>query len=134
MRFGERLQFAIQADAELMDLQVPSFSIQPLVENAVKYSVDSEHAAGRVDIEVVTEVITEQDRALIVRVLDDGVGLGSSVRKPASLGMAVDNVRERLRRLFGDRAALDLTSRDEGGVEARLRLPALRVSTQVQAS
>jgi LytS/YehU family sensor histidine kinase len=38
MRFGSALDFTIDVDAELLDLNIPTFAIQVLVENAIKHN------------------------------------------------------------------------------------------------
>jgi signal transduction histidine kinase len=117
MRYGDRLRFDIRCDESFNEIQVPTFSIQPLIENAVKYSVEGQLEAGEVDVEVLGE-----GDDVVIRVRDNGVGLQNGSLK--GLGMAVENVRERLQRLFGENAALILEERAGGGVEACLRIPA----------
>ena len=47
VRFGERLSISIDCVDEACDALVPSFLVQPLVENAVKHAVARSHRAGR---------------------------------------------------------------------------------------
>jgi signal transduction histidine kinase len=121
MRYGERLHYVIRGDAAFKDMQVPSFSVQPLVENAVKYSVEGQLEVGKVEVNVAC-----QEDALHITVTDNGVGLASGALGQ-NLGIAVNNIKDRLRGLYGDNADLQLSERAEGGVEAHLRLPADRI-------
>jgi signal transduction histidine kinase len=59
---------------------------------------------------------------LLLEVSDDGPGLGSDATKGSGLGLRL--LRERLAALYGDAARLSLEPSAEGGVRARLELPA----------
>jgi signal transduction histidine kinase len=60
------------------------------------------------------------DGRLGVSVIDDGAGFGGNA---AGGGLGLANVRERLARMFGDRAALTLRGRPGGGVIAGIVVP-----------
>ena len=117
MRFGERLTFDIDCPAELSAVAVPAFTVQPLVENAVKYSVDGHPDPARIRVRA-----TADGPDLVVSVCDNGVGLAPDEHHNG-LGMALDNVRARLARLYDGNANVELTQRATGGVEATLRVP-----------
>jgi len=93
IRFTERLEvnFAIAADAGA--LLVPSFLIQPIVENAIKYAV----APSRTPVTVTVAAAMVGGR-LVVTVTDDGSG--GLVAGGTGVGMA--NVRARLAAFFGE--------------------------------
>jgi two-component system LytT family sensor kinase len=50
VRFGDKLTYAIDAPPELHDASVPSFILQPLVENAVKHGIGRLLGPGRIAI------------------------------------------------------------------------------------
>lgn len=50
VRFGDKLLYAIDAPAELRDASVPSFILQPLIENAVKHGIGRLLTPGRITI------------------------------------------------------------------------------------
>ncbi len=58
---------------------------------------------------------------LEISVIDDGVGFDHEA--PVPPGHGIDNTRERLRALYGERASLEITRRREGGTIATLKLP-----------
>lgn len=119
IRFGNRLSYHVDVDPEWLDEPVPPFSVQPLVENAVKFSVDGQLGEARVAVEVVGTPST-----LEIRVTDNGPGpeTGGKASR-GGLGMALENIRERLERLYGDRARLSLDAVPEGGTMAVLSIP-----------
>ncbi len=104
---------------------VPSMSIQPLVENAVRHGVERRAGSGRVGI--VAELI---GRDVELRVSDDGSGIEPE-RVPAVLagaggGIGVSNVDARLRATFGERYALRIESVPGEGTTAIMTVPNLQ--------
>jgi Histidine kinase/Histidine kinase-, DNA gyrase B-, and HSP90-like ATPase len=131
VRMGERLRSSLVLPAELRELAVPPLLLQPLIENAIKHGLEPKVEGGR--IEVRAERNGDQ---LWLSVRDTGVGLGpvGSAFAAAAGGAAastggtsfgLQQVRERLNVLFGERAALSLQAAPdaEGGVLARIVLP-----------
>jgi LytS/YehU family sensor histidine kinase len=55
-----------------------------------------------------------------VEVEDDGLGLGGKIGQ----GVGLQNVRERLRALYGETARLDLSGCEPSGVRATIEVPA----------
>jgi hypothetical protein len=119
IRFGGRLSYRFDVDPEWLEEPVPPFSVQPLVENAVKFSVDSQLGEAM----VVVEVLGGQG-SFEIRVRDNGPGPASGGKtRREGLGMALENVRERLEKIYGDRARLSLDAVPEGGTMAVLSIP-----------
>jgi hypothetical protein len=119
VRFGDRLRITIDADPLLLDALVPSFLLQPLVENAIR------HAAGSVSVSV--------SAGLVIEVRDDGPGFGAPHPAPlparrgegarrAGEGLGLANIRERLQQLYGEKARMTL-NRGPGAI-VRIELPA----------
>jgi hypothetical protein len=120
-RHGDRLRFAIECDAAAAaGATVPPFAVQTLIENAVI------HVAGRradgVDVHV---RVHRRGDDVLVDVTDNGEGFGPEVQAP---GHGLDNLRGRLRALFGERAGLEL-DRGPGRMTVRLRVPGTAVAT-----
>ena len=117
LRFSDRLGVRWAIDPATTGAAVPTLMLQPIVENAVKFSVETTSRTCVVTIEAV-----RQGRELIVRVADEGAGPGASGRRGAGLGLA--NARERLRYLYGTNQELSLTANPAGkGTVVEVRLP-----------
>ncbi len=56
LRFGERLQVQWSLPDPLPDIVVPSLSIQPLAENAIRHGIEPRPEGGLVDIKVTTDM------------------------------------------------------------------------------
>jgi signal transduction histidine kinase len=115
VRMADRLEVRIEADAAARALPFPPLILLTLVENAVTHGIEPKRGPGRIAIAAAVE-----DDMLIVVVEDDGAGLAPGT----SAGLGLSNVRAQLLGLYGERAALDVASRPDGGVSARIRIPA----------
>ncbi len=111
-RFGEeRLQLIIEVEPEMNDLMVPSFMIQPLVENSVVHAMRAE---GKLTVRVTGEMT---DDNVIICVIDDGAGMSEetlstmmSKESETGLGIAVKNVKDRIFGYFGPESSMDVES------------------------
>ncbi len=115
IRFQDRLRVVEECPEALMDALVPSFMLQPLVENALKHGLVRRAAGGRIVLRAF-----EEHRDLILEVEDDGEGLGPSVQ---GHGIGTANTRARLELLYGEEQGFSLSSVPTGGTIARIRLP-----------
>jgi sensor histidine kinase YesM len=96
-RLGPRLSMRWQISPEVLDVAVPTLSLQPLVENAIKHGTASRIEGGLVIVEAVRAADTIQ-----ITVTDEGEGFAAGWTEGTGLG----NLRQRLESLFGGRAAL----------------------------
>jgi LytS/YehU family sensor histidine kinase len=114
-RFSDRLRPEFNIDPALLSAVVPNFALQHLVENAIRHGIARRIDSGRVVISARRDGDT-----LELAVEDDGAGLGAPGN---GKGHGLENTRERLRTLYGDRASLDVTAAPGQGTIARLRVP-----------
>jgi two-component system, LytTR family, sensor kinase len=115
-RFSDRLRPEFSIDDSLISAAIPSFALQHLVENAIRHGIAKQPDAGRL---IITARRTGE--MLELSVIDDGAGIDPQVVIPQ--GHGIENTRERLRALYGERASLELARRAEGGTIATLRAP-----------
>ena len=123
-RFGdERLCLQIDIQPEVGKLMVPSFMIQPLVENSVRHAMKSE---GRLTISVIGCMT---DDAAIIEVVDDGVGMSPEKLRmmmdpepSQGLGIAVRNVHDRMESYFGSGSRMDIDSELNRGTRVTFTL------------
>ena len=115
-RFSDRLRAELRVEESLLGAALPSFALQHLVENAVRHGIARRTHAGR----VVVAARRERDE-LVLAVSDDGAGIDAHAVHPP--GHGIENTRERLRALYGERASLEVLPGAEGGTMATLRVP-----------
>lgn len=117
-RFGDRLTVEIEAEPAHRALIVPSFVLQPLVENAIKHGVEASIGPSSVRI----AARTEGDTLLLAVENRGGTGAVEPARRPGH-GIGLANTRARLALLFGEEGALE-TGPIDNGYRATIRLPA----------
>jgi anti-sigma regulatory factor (Ser/Thr protein kinase) len=113
-RFGDRLTVLVEHDGPSADALVPTFILQPLVENAIRHGIGQKAGQGSVEVRA-----SREGEALLLAVHDSGEGVSSSRRE----GIGLSNTRARLGELYGASASLVLENAAEGGACARVRLP-----------
>jgi signal transduction histidine kinase len=127
VRFAERLSFDLDVPADLRDVSVPLFILQPLVENALSHGIGGVISGGHVSI----RARREADR-LVLEVIDNGAGV--EARGPIREGIGLTNTRERLKAAFGDEQRLVIGPAPGRGTVVRLEMPALPNPPAVLAS
>ncbi len=118
IRFRDRLVVSYDVPPDLMDAQVPSLVLQPLVENAIKHGPDA--TTERVEISIRAQRL---DGRLSLEVIDNGKGCKDVHHAMVHGGIGLRNVSERMRLLYGDRGALHLESPHGKGFRATVTLP-----------
>ncbi|OFA00301.1 sensor histidine kinase YpdA [Duganella sp. HH101] len=118
IRMEDRLRFEIDASDDALAASLPTLLLQPLVENAIEHGLEPKIEGGRVRIRA-----RVADGQLDICVDDDGLGLDGPRRpRRRGNGMALPNIRERLRTRYGGKATLTLTPQAVG-TQAALSLP-----------
>lgn len=120
VRFGERLR--VEFDIQTTDFYLPSLSIQPLVENAIKHGICKRPEGGTVWIRSYED--KEQEGGYVVEVEDDGVGFdveqwdnAKGVKKSAG----INNIRFRVEAISN--ARLFIESEINKGTKATIIFP-----------
>ncbi len=116
MRFRDRIQTDIEADETARSAQVPSFLLQPLVENAIKHGADPRTGRVRIQIEA-----SAGEGSLSLTIRDDGPGIRESGAGERGIGLT--NIRRRLEMLYPGRHFFRLANREGGGCEVSIRVP-----------
>jgi hypothetical protein len=121
VRFGERLSISVDCAPDACAALVPSFLVQPLVENAVKHGVARSSAPIEIEINAAIE-----GGALSITVANCLVEGGEAEpRFNAGAGVGIANVRHRLQAVFGPRASLTAGPAD-GRFVATIRIPEVK--------
>jgi two-component system, LytTR family, sensor kinase len=123
-RFGDRLTVDWRIETGTLDVLVPAFILQPIVENALKHGVAKELSEVRLEIRAVLE-----GDSLRISVFNEGPQLPLSWSLERNAGFGLTNVRDRLR-YRTPVCRLALNNVDEKGVLAVLEFP----GSQRQAS
>ncbi len=114
VRIGERLRYGFDVPEDTARILVPPFSVQSLVENAVKHGIAPMTSGG--EVQVIARMSTA---ALRVEVRDSGPGFDLANIDP---GHGIDNLVSRLDVLFGPTACVQVERRD-GWCVVTLEIP-----------
>lgn len=128
-RFGDRLCVDYAVDEDCPALTVPTFLLQPLVENALRHGVARQAGPSRLEIGA-----TRQGQTLRVWVVDNGAGLPPDFSLDRHAGTGLRNIRVRLQQLYGSDASLSVTARNDGGVLALVTIPIAPLDLREQAT
>jgi two-component system, LytTR family, sensor kinase len=115
IRFQDRLAVEVAMAPDTMEALVPSFLLQPVVENAIRHGIAAKSAAGNVVLRS-----RRTGSMLELQVCDDGAGISRA--EPERSGVGLSNTRARLEQLYGALQSLDLRNSADGTV-ATIRIP-----------
>ena len=121
LRLGARLTVREALDPDSLDVAIPAFTLQPLVENAIRHGIAPLPGGGTLTVASLLEGDT-----LRLEVRDDGAGTTASGRDAGGLGIRV--VRQRLIARHGTAASVDVHGAPGAGFVAIVRLPAATTS------
>ncbi len=123
LRLGDRLRIDALLDDDALACEVPPFTLQPLVENAIRHGIAPKPEGGTVRL----RAQYAGDR-LQLEVSDDGIG---AVRPPddSSPGLGIPAVLRRIRGHFGaSHVTATLATAPQAGFCVRMSVPALPYS------
>ncbi|STA80209.1 sensor histidine kinase [Citrobacter koseri] len=114
-RFQARLQVNLNVPEELSHQQLPAFTLQPIVENAIKHGTSQLLGTGEVSI------TARQDGQHLMLDIEDNAGLYQPTTNASGLGMNL--VDKRLRERFGDDYGINVACEPDLFTRITLRLP-----------
>lgn len=136
-RLGGRLQTNIDANAAWLDAPLPKMTIQPIIENAVKYGLEPKEGMG------VLNVRTEKEgNKLLIKIEDNGMGMDAGTlervketmhakhQRPPDAdspgrrrGIGLRNVHDRMVMMFGGPYGLSIESKPLQGTTVTVAIP-----------
>ena len=98
LRLGDRLQTEWQIDDNLLNIEVPSLCLQPLAENAIYHGIEPIEKGGKIHISAL-----QIDNKLILSVSNPLMSEKQSSAFKKGNHMAQDNIRQRLKLVYGNK-------------------------------
>lgn len=114
-RFSDRLHIEINVPPSLHALRLPTFTLQPLVENAIKHGTSSLLENGKITINGYS------DGGQIILEVEDNAGNYAPVGEESGLGMKI--VDKRLKNMFGKHYGLAMSCQPQLWTRATIKLP-----------
>lgn len=128
VRFSGDIHYTTQIDERLLDTDMPSMIIQPIIENAVNHGIRELEGEGKIHLSVYSE-----GQNVCIKVVDNGVGIAPekaakilkgesahSNNQRDSAGIGMDNVINRLKCYYNVDKVIDIRRRDCQGTEVTL--------------
>jgi len=130
-RHREKFNFSIDIDEDLLDMDIPLLTIQPLIENSIIHGMQDKDT---ITVNIKSEV---QDNRTIIKVIDDGIGINNNMINNLLeseqdntnnitthiTGIGINNVHKRIQHYFGQNYGLEILSEIGEGTEIRINLP-----------
>jgi hypothetical protein len=126
VRMEERLRTEVKVSDGLLSAEFPPMMLQSLVENAIKHGLEPKPEGGTLSIGA--EIVHGK---LAVTVADTGLGFGQAAT--AGTGIGLNNIRERLHLLYGNKASLTVAENPGGGTAVTITVPYLSRNDATQA-
>ena len=143
-RFGDRISMQVEMEgdtegagsAAFLDYQIPKLTLQPIIENAIIHGLEYQVGPGKVVVHIGSD-----GQRLLIDVTDDGVGMPeatleeinrrlvsaeaakSADEKLRKGGIALVNVNNRIKLLFGELYGLKVSSIVGFGTRVEITLP-----------
>lgn len=139
-RFGPKIQLSVQYGDEerdrLFKCRLPKITLQPIVENAVIHGIERKITPGHIVIKLVST-----ENLLLITISDDGLGIEEgrlreinkklnttflhyvSADSDGESGIAIINVNNRIRLLFGEEYGITIYSTPNVGTDVEIMLP-----------
>ncbi|NOU93033.1 HAMP domain-containing protein [Paenibacillus sp. LMG 31456] len=125
-RFEDRLVYHMQIEEHLHSLYIPCIILQPIVENSIKYGVET--ASEVCEITVYAEELPDR---LVIIVKDTGPGMDAEYLNKLELneitakgtGIGLKSINERLKILFGEPYGISIESEPDKGTIIKISIP-----------
>lgn len=123
-RYKNQFNYYFKVDEECLSYLCNKITLQPIIENAIYHGLDM------VDEGVITIEVCGQDDDILLRVIDNGIGMTSEqcdeiLHKESSdkAGIGIKNVNDRIKIYFGDQYGITIKSELDVGTEINILMP-----------
>ncbi len=116
-RFDDKLSVKLNIEHDTLAAKVPGFILQPLVENSIRYSMETLQNA---EIEIRAQRESGKIKLIIT---DNGPGLPAAPAQIMKNGIGLSNTAERLEKLYGREHRLHLQNITGGGLQVVMEIP-----------
>lgn len=118
MRFSDSFSATVVIAQDVADAPVPSFILQPIVENALRHGLSALDRDARLELNA-----SRRDGSIRLEVRDNGVGLPAQWRLDQGAGVGLRTTRSRLQQRHGTAYHFELHSPAEGGTVVIMEIP-----------
>ena len=116
-RFKDKLEIDISIEKNTEEALVPSFILQPLVENSIKFGMET---LSGLKIKVNSQRTNDK---LMLTIYDDGPGIGEPKSDILKKGVGISNTMERLEKLYGSNFEFSWQNCEPHGLQIQIIIP-----------
>ena len=122
IRFTDRLKVKITLNQKARQALVPSFLLQPLIENSIKYAIAPSENGGIISIDATVTGLEENQ--LQITISDTGPGMETSYTEVyKARGVGLRNTLERLEVAYSNDYSFATHNIEPQGLEIRISIP-----------
>lgn len=132
-RFTDRLHFESDIDEECLHAEIPSLTLQPIIENAVIHAIEPEEDGGTIWFR-----IKKNGTSIVIEIEDSGKGMSrekiyqllngdNPLNEGHSTGIGFQNVVKRLELFYGMKDLIKIDSGEGQGTRVVIQIPKKRV-------
>lgn len=118
VRFGDRLHITTDIAESALNSKVPTFILQPLVENSIRHGIAQRSGNGWITVSA--KLLNGN---ILIEVNDGGGKPGRLKKNSGGSGVGLENTRSRLQQLYGSNFELHSAENFENGFAVRIRIP-----------
>ena len=111
-------QIDIRYDLKTTDFKLPPLTLEPLIENAVKYGTGKENGY------ICISTLETEEGVILISVEDSGSDIPPTEKSKESTGVGINNTRLRLALQCG--GSLTTEQKPDGGMTATIQIPKLQ--------
>jgi len=128
--YPEKLSYSINVSPTIFDIEIPTFILQPVVENAILHGVELNNTGGHITVSA-----KKEGEFLVLSVKDNGKGIPSdkqeclrgslkniSTKIYTSKHFGLINIQGRIRLIYGNNCGIKFSSQEGIGTEVKLYL------------
>jgi LytS/YehU family sensor histidine kinase len=101
IRYENRMVYTIHADPKVLHLKIPSFILQPIVENAVKHGIETSAASGFIDVNIALD-----EKNMVITIADSGPHFPDT----PGTGLGLQMVMNKLKLLYADDFTIEMNN------------------------
>lgn len=117
IRFSDRLVYSIVCDDDMLNLRIPYFSLQPLIENAIEHGLLSQVNGGELRL-----TCSSDNGNYLIKIMDNGKGMSDTevndirnklhdIRNLSNKNVGIKNSFNRFKLLFENRVDYSIESK-----------------------
>lgn len=126
-RYKSQFSYYFNIDEECLSYLCNKITLQPIIENAIYHGLDM------VDEGIITIEVSKQDEDILIRIIDNGVGMTKEqcneiLQRDSSdkTGIGIKNVNDRIKIYFGDQYGVTIKSELDVGTEISILIPKIQ--------